>query len=126
MLSQYSVFVAKVREFQKEGSKLEASIKKAVIYCRDHDILKEALEKHASGGLNMLMTEWNWDDAKQVWFEEGFEEGEEKGIEKGREEGLEQGRKEERQEFIKLLRSGKSLEEIIKGYSEKIDEPTYR
>jgi predicted transposase/invertase (TIGR01784 family) len=23
----------------------------------------------------MLMTEWNWDDAKEVWFEEGREEG---------------------------------------------------
>ena len=34
----------------------------------------------------MLMTEWNWEDAKQVWFEEGKEEGLEKGLEKGREE----------------------------------------
>jgi len=22
----------------------------------------------------MLMTEWNWDDARQVWYEEGKEE----------------------------------------------------
>ena len=52
-------------------------MKKAVIYCRDHDILKEFLEANATEVLNMLMTEWNWEDAKQVWFEEGMEEGKE-------------------------------------------------
>jgi len=34
----------------------------------------------------MLMTEWNLDDAKQVWYEEGLEDGLEKGLEKGKEE----------------------------------------
>ena len=38
----------------------------------------------------MLITEWNWDDAKQVWYEEGKEEGMEEGLEKGREEGREE------------------------------------
>jgi hypothetical protein len=33
----------------------------------------------------MLMTEWNWDDAKQVWQEEAREEGREEGIKKERE-----------------------------------------
>ncbi|MCL2834732.1 MAG: hypothetical protein FWD78_16295 [Treponema sp.] len=37
----------------------------------------------------MLLTEWNWDDAKQVWREEGREEGMEKGMEKGIEQGRE-------------------------------------
>ena len=52
------------------------------MYCRDHDILKEFLEANASEVVNMLMTEWNWDDALAVRYEEGLEEG----IEKGREE----------------------------------------
>jgi predicted transposase YdaD len=56
--------------------------RKAVIYCRDHDILKEFLEKNAREVMGMLMTEWNWDDALAVRYEEGME----KGIEKGREE----------------------------------------
>ena len=38
----------------------------------------------------MLMTEWNWDDALAVRYEEGME----KGMEKGREEGMEKGREE--------------------------------
>ena len=48
----------------------------------------------------MLMTEWNLDDAKQVWYEEGIEEGIEKG----------------EQNIIDLLKSGKSPEEIIRDY----------
>jgi predicted transposase/invertase (TIGR01784 family) len=42
----------------------------------------------------MLFTEWNWDDALAVRFEEGREEGREEGMEKGREEGIEEGREE--------------------------------
>ena len=33
------------------------------------------------------MTEFNLEDAKKVWFEEGLEEGWEKGMEKGQEVG---------------------------------------
>ena len=44
----------------------------------------------------MLMTEWNWDDAKEAWQEEAFEEG----------------RKEERESILKLLNQGLSIEEI--------------
>ena len=73
LLAQYSTFIAKVRECLKDGSILQEAIKKAVIYCREHDILKEPLEKQASEVLNMLMTEWNLDDAKEVWFDEGRE-----------------------------------------------------
>jgi flagellar biosynthesis/type III secretory pathway protein FliH len=32
----------------------------------------------------MLLTEWNTDDAKVIWREEGWEEGLEEGLEKGR------------------------------------------
>ncbi len=32
----------------------------------------------------MLLTEWNWDDAKEVWQEEAKEEGRREGEIKGR------------------------------------------
>ena len=70
LLAQYSAFIAKVREYQKDGSSLQDAIKNAVIFCRDHDILKEFIEQHSTEVMNMLMTEWNWDDAKEVWQEE--------------------------------------------------------
>jgi len=71
-----------VTVFNINQGKNEA-IKKAVIYCRNHDILKEPLEEQGSEVLNMLMTEWNLDDAKQVWYEEGREEGHVEGHEEG-------------------------------------------
>ena len=74
-LKGYSAFIGKVREYEKEGYSLEEAIRKAVIYCREHDILKEFLEKNSSEVINMLMTEWNWDDALAVRYEEGREEG---------------------------------------------------
>jgi len=93
-LNGYCAFIGKVREYEKEGYSLEEAIRKAVKYCRDHDILKEFLEANAKEVMTMLLEEWNLDDAKQVWYEEGMEKGLEKGREEGLEEGMEKGREE--------------------------------
>jgi len=91
-LAEYSAFIAKVREFEKKlGDRTEA-FKKAVKYCQKHDILKGFMELHATEVLSMLMTEWNWDDALAVRYEEGMEQGREEGLEEGIERGLEEGR----------------------------------
>jgi predicted transposase/invertase (TIGR01784 family) len=73
-LAHYSAFISSVRDYQKEGLPLREAIKKAVPYCRKHDIMKEFLEKHAKEIMSMLTTEWNWDTAKEVWQEEAREE----------------------------------------------------
>jgi len=83
-LSEYSAFVAKEREFEKELGNREEALKATVQYCQKHDILKEFLESHGSEVLNMLLTEWNIDDAIAVAREEGCEEGEERGSEKAK------------------------------------------
>jgi len=44
----------------------------------------------------MLLTEWNTEEAKEVWFEEGREEG----------------REDERRFVLELLAQGLSVEEI--------------
>jgi len=85
-LAGYSMFVAKVREFEKECGDKTESVKRAVKYCRDNNILRDFFEQNGSEVMNMLMTEWNWDDALAVRFEEGREEGREEGLEEGREE----------------------------------------
>jgi predicted transposase/invertase (TIGR01784 family) len=82
ILAQYSAFVAKVREYEKESGDRSKAMKQAVQYCRNHDILKEFLEKNGTEVISMLMTEWNMDDALAVRYEEGLEIGEEKGMEK--------------------------------------------
>ncbi|MDR2897932.1 MAG: Rpn family recombination-promoting nuclease/putative transposase [Spirochaetaceae bacterium] len=95
-LYEYGAFIAKVREYERLGMSHEEAVKKAILYCLEHDILKEFLEKNASEVTNMLITEWNWDVAKEVWQEEAREEG----------------REEERNYFLELLHQGLSTDEI--------------
>jgi predicted transposase YdaD len=56
----------------------------------------------------MLITEWNMEEAREVWQEEAREEGEIRGIAKGKAEGIAKGKAE----VIALLKKGLSLEEI--------------
>jgi len=79
-LGGYSAFVGKVREYEQTFA-LEEAMKKALKYCIDNDILKTFLETHSSEVFNMLLTEWDTEEAKVVWREEGREEGREKGRE---------------------------------------------
>jgi hypothetical protein len=105
-LAGYSAFVGCVRDFEKRVEDKGEALKAAVRYCREHDILKEFLEKNASEVMNMLMTEWNWDDALAVRYEDG------------RQEGRQEGRREERDETIeKLLKfgiDGKQIADALK------------
>ena len=81
--------MGKVREYE-ETFPFEEAMKKALKYCIDNDILKTFLETHSSEVFNMLLTEWDTEEAKVVWREEGFEDGLEEGLVKGREEGREE------------------------------------
>jgi hypothetical protein len=132
----YTTFIAKVREFEADAAggrvpgrlssdeKREA-MKKAIRWCIGEGILKPFLETHGSEVVNMLMTEWNLEDALVVEREEGMEEGLAKGLAKGRKEGLAKGRKKgreegrdiERQQVLELLDQGISLEELKRRLS---------
>ncbi|MDR0598009.1 MAG: hypothetical protein LBG14_05830 [Treponema sp.] len=73
-LEGYSEFIGKAREYEKELGSRDEGVRAAVKYCISRGILKEFLELHSSEVVNMLFTEWNWDDALAVRFEEGREE----------------------------------------------------
>jgi len=103
-LDNYSVFIDKIKEYQKNGLELEEAVNNAVEYCKENNILKKFLEKHSSEVFNMLLTEWNWDDALEVAREEGREDGIEEGIEKGLEKS--------RQHFLEMINQGLTIEEI--------------
>jgi len=83
-LDEYSMFIDKIREYQKEEDSLEKAARSAIIYCIENNILKDYLEAHASEVLNMLLTEWNQDEAIEVAREEGREEGHENGLKEGK------------------------------------------
>jgi predicted transposase/invertase (TIGR01784 family) len=107
-LAQYSAFISKVRDYQKEGLTLNKAMNKAASYCREHDIMKKFLEEHAKEVMSMLTTEWNWDTAKEVWQEEAREEGFEEGILTTARNALEEGLSVETVQKI----TGLSLETI--------------
>jgi hypothetical protein len=79
-LAEYSAFIAKVRGFERELGDKTGAMKAAIKHCMEHDILAEFLKEHSTEVFNMLLTEWNLDDAKEVWYEEGREEGREEGL----------------------------------------------
>jgi hypothetical protein len=85
-LEGYSAFIAKVRGYEQEAKNRDEAMRLAVKDCIEQGILKDFLENHTGEVIDMLMTEWNWDDAKEVWFEEGREEGLEEGLKTAKKE----------------------------------------
>ena len=108
----YAELVDRVRKNEQGGASRDEAVKEAVRYCQGKGILKEFLREHGSEVENMLLTEWNWDDALQVRWEEGWEEGREKGREEGIEKGIEKGVEEDRKWVMSLLEQGMSPEEL--------------
>jgi hypothetical protein len=107
-LGMYAEFIDRVRENGKTMPPEEA-LKNAINSCIHKGILNEFLEEHSSEVRNMLLTEWNWDDAKEVWQEEARETGMEQGLE----QGLAQGRESRNVEVAKnALAKGLPFETI--------------
>jgi hypothetical protein len=108
-LGDYAVLIARVREYEETGLVLKRALEKAVRWCIRYGYLRDFLKKHGSEVINMLITEWNWDDAKEVWQDEA------------REEGREEGRQELQQKQLEIARNFKALglpaEQIATGTS---------
>jgi len=98
-LEGYSEFVERIRENGKTMAK-EESVKAAIKQCIEKNILRTFLETNSSEVMNMLITEWDLDEAIAVNREEAWAEGREEGEKK----------------IIELWKSGKSLEEVIKTF----------
>ncbi|MDR1390004.1 MAG: Rpn family recombination-promoting nuclease/putative transposase [Treponema sp.] len=84
-LKGYRIFVDKIRDGRKTMP-LDKAMKAAIEYCLERKILVKILKENSSEVINMLLAEWNIDEAKEVWREEALEEGLEKGREETREE----------------------------------------
>jgi predicted transposase YdaD len=111
-LGSYSLFVGTIRGYKTEGYSLEESVKRAVKYCIERNVLKRFLTEHSSEVQNMLITEYDRDMDIAVNRREAWEDGIAEGLERGRENGLVEGREESRQLFFELLNQGLTIEEI--------------
>jgi hypothetical protein len=76
-LHGYVTLVAKTREYERLGFKRAVALEMAIKDCIEHGILVEYLTSNASEVWNMLLQEWNMEDAKAVWQKEAEERGEE-------------------------------------------------
>jgi len=92
-LDNYSQFIDKIREYQKEYKRkyhdkkilLDKAFRSAINYCIKNNILKDFLRKHSSEVLNMLYAEYDPEVEMRVVREEALEEGREEGEEIGME-----------------------------------------
>jgi hypothetical protein len=108
----YSAFVAKVREYEKMPANKEAAMKQAIRYCIDHDILKEFLQTNSSEVINMLLTEWNWDDYIAVQRAEAREDALAEGEARGEARGERRGGEAKTEEVLRYLNEGYSMEDL--------------
>ena len=128
-LNDYSLFVHTVKMGVQEGRTFDEAVEDAVVYCIRNNIMKEFLELHGSEVSNMLLSEWNMDEALEVTQEEAFADGVEYGLERGIEQGLEQGMElgvaqgetAEREKNIRALRRKLSAEDIAETLEVPLD-----
>ena len=65
-LKGYETFIYLVKEYVKSMDR-DSAIKRAICDCIRQDVLRDFLKEHGSEVRNMLLSGWNWDDAKRVW-----------------------------------------------------------
>ena len=128
-LNGYVTYVSKVREYQAAGLKFQDALASAAKDCIKNDILIDILPNLSSEVLNMLMVEFNLEDALSVRMEEGIEKGirigeargevrgeargEVRGEARGIAQGIAQGAEQKTLELAgKLLALGMEAEQI--------------
>jgi len=70
VLRDYAAFIGEVRAHQQAGLTLQDSITSAIDICIGKGILAEYLKSNSSEVRNMIFTEFNLEEAKEVWLEE--------------------------------------------------------
>lgn len=104
-LYEYASFIQQIRNHMEDGFSRDEAIAAAMDVCVRKGIMVDFIKEHGSEVRNMLFTEFNLEDAKEVWYEEGLEEGIGKGIEKGQQKEL-----------------VKSVEEVMKNFKVSLEE----
>ena len=94
-LKGYEIFIYLVKKYVKSMDR-DNAIKRAIGDCIRQNVLKDFLKEHGSEVHNMLLSGWNWDDAKRVWQREAHEDGRDK----------------ERTEILDLIKKGYTLADI--------------
>ena len=108
---RFSIFIDTIRKYQDLGT--EEPYRKAIDECIANDILADYLKKKGSEVVNMLMSEYNYEQDIEVQREEAYEEGKKLGISEGKKLGIVAGEDRYSRLLIKLSEEGKS-DQILK------------
>lgn len=111
-LGGYSIFTDKIREYKNMDFSLEESIRAAVKYCLENNILRDFLNAYGSEVMNMILEDLTADE----WLEVRYEEG----VEQGLEQGVEIGQNKEREYVLELINQGLTNEEIRQHLEQKL------
>ena len=119
-LEEYSLFVAKLKEFQRRGLSLDEAIDSAVTYCIEHRIMDDILLPFQMEVKKMLLTEYNEKKTMKAFRKEAFEEGYQKGYQQGETERqkLAQELQEVRQQIADLQKLQRQFAELQKQNEE--------
>jgi hypothetical protein len=102
-LHGYVTLVAIAREHEQNGLSRPMAVEKAIKECISLGILTDYLNSSASEVLNMLLHEWNIEDAKVVWQKEAEERGMERGARLGEERGVRLGEERSDQKWRSVI-----------------------
>lgn len=80
---EYSWLIQRIEDFLAKEWNCDDAIVQAVKDCREKGILVEFVQKYGSEAINMLYTQFNLEDAKEVWQEEAYEDGRDAGRAEG-------------------------------------------
>jgi predicted transposase YdaD len=86
-LNDYTTFIARIRENEAKGMFIDDAIVESIHYCIANGIMANYLKDHSSEVRNMLFTEYNLEDDKQVSYEEGMTAGMQQGMKQGMQQG---------------------------------------
>ncbi|MFG6355457.1 MAG: hypothetical protein K1W26_01330 [Acetatifactor sp.] len=89
---EYSWFIQRIKDYLGAGWIRDEAIAQAVRDCIEEGILVEFMKNHSSEVVNMLYTQWNYEDAVAVERQEAFEDGREAGLTIGKTLGLAEGK----------------------------------
>lgn len=87
---EYSWLIPKIKDYLAQKWDRDSAILQAVKDCKQNGILVDFVQKYGLEAVNMLYTQFNMEDAKEVWQEEAYNEGRADGRADGLAEGVSQ------------------------------------
>ena len=82
-LYHYVKFTSLISENRKSGMNKQEAIEKAIDYAIEKDFLEGFFKIHRAEVIGMCLTEFDEEEAKRIWHEDGYTEGLSQGLAKG-------------------------------------------